>query len=75
VTNNGEELLTKALLLPDHDRAEMVRLLLESLWGSDRAGENIDAAWLEEIARRAVEVEAGEAVTSDWDELRRRIER
>jgi putative addiction module component (TIGR02574 family) len=75
VTGDAKELLTKALLLPDHDRAELVRMLLESLWGAERTDENIDDAWLAEIERRAAAVDAGDVVTSDWDELRRRIER
>jgi hypothetical protein len=34
-----------------------------------------DVAWAEEIERRCAAVDAGEAVTSDWEAVRSRIER
>ena len=72
--NEQEELLSKALELPEHDRAELARRLLESL---DEAPDNdiLDDAWLAEIERRCAAVDAGEAVTYDWNEVRQRIER
>ena len=63
----------KALRLPEHDRAELARRLLESL-DEDRT-EDIDNAWLAEIERRCAAVDAGEAVTSDWEDFRQRVER
>jgi putative addiction module component (TIGR02574 family) len=63
------------LLLPEQDRAELARLLLESLWGVEHTNENIHEAWIAEIERRAAAIDSGEAVTSDWEDLRRRIER
>jgi putative addiction module component (TIGR02574 family) len=73
MVNDSEELLSKALQLPEHDRAEMARRLLESL-DADRS-DDVNDAWLAEIERRCAAVDAGEAVTSDWEEFRQRIER
>jgi putative addiction module component (TIGR02574 family) len=72
--NEFDELLSKALLLPEHARAEMARRLLESL---DAGGveEDVQDAWLAEIERRCAALDAGEAVTSDWGDFRRRVER
>jgi putative addiction module component (TIGR02574 family) len=37
--------------------------------------DDVDATWAQEIERRCAAVDAGEAVTSDWEEVRSRIER
>jgi len=63
----------KALRLPEHDRAELARRLLESL--DEERTDDIDDAWLTEIERRCAAVDAGEAVTSDWEDFRQRVER
>jgi len=69
----SEKLLMKALRLPEHDRAELARRLLESL--DEERTDDIDDAWLTEIERRCAAVDAGEAVTSDWEDFRQRVER
>jgi putative addiction module component (TIGR02574 family) len=66
-------LLEQALSLPEKDRAEIAARLLESL--DDGDGEDIDAAWAQEIDRRCEALDEGEAVPSDWNEFRARIER
>jgi putative addiction module component (TIGR02574 family) len=71
--SESEELLMKALRLPEHDRAELARRLLESL--DEEPSHDIDDAWLTEIERRCAAVDAGEAVTSDWEDFRQRVER
>lgn len=73
MTRHKERLLDEALRLPQGDRAEMAAKLIESLDGEPDAG--IDSAWAEEIERRCAAVDAGDAVTSDWEAVRRRIER
>lgn len=71
--NEEKDVFSQALLLPQHGRAELAARLLESL---DQAPDNeVDQAWLEEIERRCAAVDAGEAVTSDWNEFRDRVER
>jgi len=68
-----EYLLDEALRLPEGDRAELAAKLIESLDGQDDA--EVDSAWAEEIERRCAAVDAGDAVTSDWEAVRSRIER
>jgi hypothetical protein len=41
----------------------------------DESDGNVHQAWLDEIERRCAAVDAGEAVTSDWNEFRDRVER
>ncbi|HEY0140840.1 MAG TPA: addiction module protein [Thermoanaerobaculia bacterium] len=66
-------LLEQALSLPENERARIAARLLESL---DETGQSdVDAAWAAEIERRCAAVDAGELVTSDWKDVRARIER
>lgn len=68
-----EGLLAQALELPESDRAKLAAQLLESLdSGDDRI---IDDAWAEEIERRCAASDAGTNVSSDWNDVRQRIER
>jgi putative addiction module component (TIGR02574 family) len=70
---DSERLLSQVLELPESDRAELAARLLESLDpGNDPA---IDDAWAEEIERRCAASDAGTNVTSDWNDVRQRIER
>lgn len=73
MTGNTERLLKEVLRLPEGDRAELAAKLIESLDGKTDA--DVDAAWAEEIERRCAAVDAGKAVTSDWETVRSRIER
>ncbi|HXH37132.1 MAG TPA: addiction module protein [Thermoanaerobaculia bacterium] len=68
-----KDVFSQALLLPQHDRAELAARLLESLEQAPYS--DVDQAWLEEIERRCASIDAGEAVTSDWNEFRDRVER
>lgn len=70
---NPEELLTQALQLPQHDRAKMAARLLESL--DEQPEIEVEQEWAEEIERRCAAVDAGEAITSDWETFRQRVER
>ena len=36
---------------------------------------DVDAAWAAEIERRCAALDSGQAVTSDWNDVRRRIEK
>ncbi|HEV7239896.1 MAG TPA: addiction module protein [Thermoanaerobaculia bacterium] len=71
--DDAKKVLTIALELPEHDRAEIAARLLQSLDDSDREG--VDEAWAREIERRCAALDSGDAVTSDWNEFRARIER
>lgn len=66
-------LLEQALSLPEHERAKLAARLLESL--DDEAQSDVDAAWADEIERRCAAVDAGALATSDWKDVRARIER
>jgi putative addiction module component (TIGR02574 family) len=69
-----EKYLVAALELPHEKRAELAARLLESLDEVEDQHE-VDAAWALEIERRCAALDSGEAVTSDWNEFRARIER
>ena len=73
MTNSASTLLQQVLDLPEHDRAEIAARLLESLDEADRT--DIDEAWAHEIERRCAALDSGDAVTSDWETFRTRIER
>jgi putative addiction module component (TIGR02574 family) len=66
-------LLEQALQLPEHDRAKLAARLLESL--DDHVQSEVDEAWAAEIERRCAAVDAGTLATSDWKDVRARIER
>jgi putative addiction module component (TIGR02574 family) len=66
-------LLDQVLSLPEQKRAEIAVRLLESLEPERQA--DIDAAWAEEIESRCAAVDAGTLPTSDWNDVRARIER
>lgn len=66
-------LLQQVLNLSEHDRAEMATRLLESL--DPDTQQDVDEAWAEEIERRCTAVDAGTLATSDWKDVRARIER
>jgi len=68
----GEKILQDALNLPTEERAEVAARLIESL--EEARDPDIDAAWAAEVERRCKAIDAGEAVTSDWEDVRRRIE-
>ena len=66
-------LLEQALNLPEHERAKIATRLLESL--DEVAQSDVDAARVAEIDRRCSAVDAGTLTTSDWKDVRARIER
>jgi putative addiction module component (TIGR02574 family) len=66
----AQELLKKALALPERERADLAGSLIESL--DQTVDENAEAAWQEEIARRLEEVRSGKAKTTPWNDVRRK---
>jgi putative addiction module component (TIGR02574 family) len=70
MTQGAQELLKKALTLPDKERVDMAGSLIDSFDGT--IVENADAAWLDEVARRLEEVRTGKVETISWNEVRRR---
>jgi len=73
MSHDAEKFLSVALALPEHERAEIAAKLLESLDQADPS--DVDEAWAHEIERRCAAFDSGEAVTSDWNDFRARIER
>ncbi len=72
MSNEAKRLLDDVLSLPGAERAEIAARLIESL--EEVADASVDEAWAAEIERRCTELDAGEAVTSDWADVRRRID-
>jgi len=66
-------LLDQVLSLPEQKRAEIAARLLESLEPDMPA--DVEAAWAEEIESRCAAVDSGALSTSDWNDVRARIER
>lgn len=72
MTKDAEQLLDEVLRLSEQERAEIAARLIESL--ERDTDPDVDAAWAVEIERRCAALDAGQAVTSDWNDVRRRIE-
>jgi putative addiction module component (TIGR02574 family) len=68
---SSDEILPAALALTPKERAKLARELLESLHDVDEG--DVEAEWLDEIDRRASEVESGTAKLVDWDVARHEI--
>lgn len=66
-----EQIKNSALSLDLASRADLARILLESL--DEPSDAETDALWLEEAERRRQEVSAGAARLRDGDEVFRRI--
>jgi putative addiction module component (TIGR02574 family) len=62
-----EELLERALQLPEPDRAELAHRLLLSL-GPQDADPGWKEAWGQEIERRLAAIDGGEVQPKDWRE-------
>jgi putative addiction module component (TIGR02574 family) len=73
MTRTAKELLEQALSLDESDRATLAALLIESLEGE--LDEGFEAAWSEEVRRRAAELDAGRVAAIPWEEVRKRLSR
>lgn len=62
-----EKLTSKALSLPEENRAELAEILIQSL--NETEDEEIKIAWLQEILRRDREIRAGEDVCRSAEEV------
>mgnify|MGYP001769513730 CR=1 FL=1 len=68
-----DDIFRKALALAPSDRAELVGLLIDSL--DEGVEQGAEAAWLEEIDRRARELESGAVRSIHWESVRARLVR
>jgi putative addiction module component (TIGR02574 family) len=69
-----QELLAAALSLPEDQRAELARNLLDSLDdGQDLSPDEWKEAWSDEVERRVHEIRTGKADLIDGDEALRQV--
>ena len=68
-----EDLFRKALSLDATDRAELIGLLIDSL--DPQTEQGVEAAWLQELDRRARDLESGAVQTIPWEIARERLMR
>jgi putative addiction module component (TIGR02574 family) len=73
MTQEAQELLQKALALPDKERAELARNLISSLDAT--LDPDVDAAWQQEIVHRLHDVQSGDVKTISWDEVQQKLRR
>ena len=69
VTDEAKTLLEEALKLPVRQRAGLVSSLIDSLEESDEA--DVEQAWVDEVQKRARELETGQVQGLTWAEARR----
>ena len=67
----AERLLSEVLALPVPERAKFAHRLLESLEAVP--DDDIDAAWLAELEKRAEDVQAGAVTPIPWETARNNI--
>jgi len=68
MTQEANELLQRALALSDEERAELASTLIDSL--DAILDPNSEAAWQEEIARRAEELKSRNVESVSWQTVR-----
>jgi putative addiction module component (TIGR02574 family) len=73
MTQAAEEILQKALELPEKDRERIADALLLSVHASDEAA--FEEEWGPEIQRRISEIDEGKVEMRPWDETLDRLEK
>jgi putative addiction module component (TIGR02574 family) len=68
---SAQAVLREALALPEANRAELAGAPLESLEPTEEA--EVEAAWRQEVKARVAALDAGEAQTIPWEEVRNRL--
>ena len=63
-----EELFRQALQLDEAERTALIGMLIDSIDSDGEEG--VESAWVAEIERRIVELDAGVAKTIPWDVVR-----
>ena len=63
-----QDLYDEAAELPERERAELAGRLIDSL--DVEIDADVEAAWADEIERRIRQIEAGEAETIPWEQVR-----
>jgi putative addiction module component (TIGR02574 family) len=70
MTQEAQELLQKALALPENERAELAGNLISSLDAT--VDPDVDAAWQQEVVRRLDQVQSDEVKTVAWEKVRQK---
>lgn len=70
MTQETQDLLQKALALPENERAELAGSLISSL--ETASDPDVDAAWQDEIVRRSRELQSGHSTTVPWEEVKKK---
>jgi putative addiction module component (TIGR02574 family) len=70
MTHEAKELLQKASVLPDNERAELAANLIASL--DEVSDPDADLAWQTEVTRRMNDVQTGKVNTVSRDEVQRK---
>ncbi len=73
VATSRDEILRKALSLPEQDRADLIGALIESL--DIEVEEGVEEAWRAEIERRAKELDSGAVQSIPWEVVKGRLSR
>ena len=68
-----DEILRKALTLPERDRADLVGALIDSL--DAEAEEGVEDAWRSETECRAKELDSGDVQSIPWEVVKARLSR
>jgi putative addiction module component (TIGR02574 family) len=68
----AKEIIEAALKLDPADRVKVAHELLESVDGGTNGG--LDAKWVEELERRAQDIDEGRGDFLSWPETRQEIE-
>jgi putative addiction module component (TIGR02574 family) len=71
VAVSRDQVFREALELEQGDRAELAKLLIDSL--DPTVEEGVEEAWMEEVTRRLAELDSGAAQTIPWDTVRSRL--
>lgn len=73
MTENASTVLREALALPAHERAQVAADLIASLDEEHENATTVEAAWAEELERRARRVLEDPSLGDDWSRTRERI--
>lgn len=68
-----DDILRQALALPEHDRADLIGALIDSLDAETEEG--VEEAWRMEIERRALELDSGAVQSIPWEVVKTRLAR
>ena len=68
-----DDILRKALTLPERERADLIGALIDSLDADVEEG--VEDAWRDELERRAHELESGAVQSIPWGTVKARLAR